>query len=495
MRRGELDAAEKLLEHPDSARAWRLRAALLRRRRSGDEALEALEHARELGAQVALDEAVLEIRLGRILPAQQALAAALRARPDDLAARFWSVVVRAACVGIQPVRAELEGLALEHPGSPWAWRAAAILLERGVASGLDPLLWPDERTIAAALPAPPAPASAGDAASAAERAVAILVASQRSDGAWASPFTLTAPENPSDIAIASIAGLALLPRRDGEAVAAVISRALGRVSRARLDPVPEAPFDNTIWAEVFAIRFLARSLREGGAERSELSASSSRRIGELVRALERQEVPGGGWTYFHVGKDARGIGFVTAAALCALVDAKGAGVAVPGALLERSAALLASLRRKDGGFDYMKGPGVAVAPAEASLRAPLCALALARAGKAEPGEVRAALDLYLRHHEHVRAERGKSLCHTAPEGTASYYLIFGHAFAAEALLEIPAGDRAPFREALLEDVLAMRTEDGCFVDNPGIGKAYGTAMALHALEVLREEARALPQHR
>jgi hypothetical protein len=472
LRRGELDAAARLLEHPDSARTWRLRGALLRRWRRGAQALEAFERARELGAPVALDEAVLELRRGRIVSAEDALEAALRARPDDLEARFWSLVARAARVGMGPVQGELEALAAEHPESPWAWRAAAMLVGRGIVSGLDPLAWPDEATIAATLVAPPAPAGPDDAARAADLAVTLLLESQRPDGGWASAFTLLAPRNPCDVAIASIAGLALLPRRDQADVAAVVSRALAHVSAAPLVPQPGATFDYTIWGQIFAIRLLARS------------GVRSARLAELVRALEREEIPGGGWSYFKVGTFDPPIGFVTAAALCALEDARAAGAAVPDALLERAASVLASLRRSDGGFDYLVGPNSANSAAEASLRGPLHALALARAGKAKPGEVKKALDLYLRHHEHVRAERGKSLCHTAPEGTASYYLLFGYAFAAEALGEIPAGDRAPFREALLEDVLATRAEDGSFVDSPAIGKAYGTATALLALELL-----------
>src|SRR5574342_681442 len=55
-------------------------------------------------------------------------------------------------------------------------------------------------------------------------------------------------------------------------------------------------------------------------------------------------------------------------------------------------------------------------------------MALAHAGKGDVDGLRAALDLYLKHHEHVRQERGKVLCHTGPEGNASYYLLYGCAF-------------------------------------------------------------------
>ena len=89
-------------------------------------------------------------------------------------------------------------------------------------------------------------------------------------------------------------------------------------------------------------------------------------------------------------------------------------------------------------------------------------------------------------HKQVRRERGKGLCHTGPEGTASYYLIFGYAFAAEAVRELPEKERAKYREALAEDLLKLALEDGTFCDSPGIGRHYGTGMALRALRLLKD---------
>jgi hypothetical protein len=152
-------------------------------------------------------------------------------------------------------------------------------------------------------------------------------------------------------------------------------------------------------------------------------------------------------------------------------------------------AALASTR-KAAGFNYMVGPGDLGGEAECAMRSPLCALALERAGngagKGSVDEVRAALELYLKHRDRVRRERGKRLCHTGPEGTASYYLLFGYGFAAEAVNDLPTSERPRFRAALREDVLALRTEDGGFLDNPASGRCYGAGMALWTLARLRD---------
>ncbi len=72
-----------------------------------------------------------------------------------------------------------------------------------------------------------------------------------------------------------------------------------------------------------------------------------------------------------------------------------------------------------------------------------------------------------------------------PAGQASYYFLFDYAFAAAAVRELPAEERATFRTALLEDILGARNADGSFVDMPGLGRAYGTGIALEALAGLR----------
>ena len=62
------------------------------------------------------------------------------------------------------------------------------------------------------------------------------------------------------------------------------------------------------------------------------------------------------------------------------------------------------------------------------------------------------------------------------------YLLFDYSHAALAHEMLGADKRS--RTKLLELVLACRQPDGSFLDTPLLGRAYGTAMALTALDAL-----------
>ncbi|MEW6072822.1 MAG: hypothetical protein AB1726_09560, partial [Planctomycetota bacterium] len=110
---------------------------------------------------------------------------------------------------------------------------------------------------------------------------------------------------------------------------------------------------------------------------------------------------------------------------------------------------------------------------------------LARGGRAGAEELRASLDLFVRHRADLARERGKILMHTGPATQGSHYLLFDYSTAALAAAALPAGARARYREAILEEVLRLRAAGGCFIDNPSRGRACGTGLALLALAALR----------
>jgi hypothetical protein len=109
-----------------------------------------------------------------------------------------------------------------------------------------------------------------------------------------------------------------------------------------------------------------------------------------------------------------------------------------------------------------------------------------RGGACDVKRVKEALALFVKHEGGLRKEWHKELCHTGPEGQGSHYLFYDYRFAAEAARELPREERAPFRDAILRDVLAARFSDGSFDDMPGLGRAYGTAMALFTMRALRD---------
>ena len=70
---------------------------------------------------------------------------------------------------------------------------------------------------------------------------------------------------------------------------------------------------------------------------------------------------------------------------------------------------------------------------------------------------------------------------TPPRAVSSYFYFFAYHHAARAILRL-GGSRAKERlAALRDDVLACAEIDGTWVDYLGVGKPYGTAMALMIL--------------
>ncbi|MEK7465778.1 MAG: hypothetical protein AAB074_00050 [Planctomycetota bacterium] len=478
LRRGDLDATAALLLSPKTADEWRLKASLLRRQRKGDDALRAVGEARARGAKgIDVDEAVIRIRMGKFAEAERLLAG--NAEPEAV---FWHALAKGMQQGLEPVRAEVEALVARRADDRWAWRAAAMMCGQGMGSGLDRAAWHEEARLAGCMTSPPEPVAEADRA---ERdGIEFLVRTQLRDGSWPSPHSLADPKSAPGVAIAAIAGSALLPHQADKKAEAAVRSALKFVLENPLETHPDRLFDYTIWGQIFSLRFLAECAAAKFGDHEEIVEA----MDDIVGELRKGRFSDGGWAYFKAeGSEGASIGFVTAAALCALRDAKAAGADVPAKLLEKAAEYVASTKQKDGAFAYFSaaGPNQAGREAEAALRSPLYAMALKREGKCDVPGVCESLDLYLKFREHNRRERGKNLCHTSPEGLASYYLIFGYAFAAEALSEIPAGARAKYRDALLEDVLAMRTADGGFCDNPSIGRHYGAAMALRALRLAK----------
>lgn len=488
-RRGELDRAETLLAKPATADEWLLRAALMRRLRRADDALAALDAALAAGAdaaRVAADRGLVLLRAARIPEAVESL----RKAGDLPAAKYWLAIARALREGVEPVRADLVALTAADPPDRWSLRAAAVLAGRGVLTGAESVAWPDTYVLDAAAPQAAEPLGPDDVVRARTDAVTYLLATQRPDGTWPSPLAFTPdPTAQTTVAVTAIAGAALLPFRGRRDVDGAVARAVEAVLRAcpRMAAARPGLFDYTVWAQIFSLRFLLAVETDAPVrEAARLRVAA----GGLANALSGMRQPSGGWSYIRLegtGAPAdNSISFLTAVAWLALREAKDHGLVVPDEVLDGGAALLASLRRPDGTWAYQTAsPGI-TDPAEAALRGPLCALALRRAGRSEGlGDLEASLAAVAARFDASLLESGKSLCHTAPEGTAAYYLLYGYRFAAEALRELPAGAAAPARRALLAQVLRFRRADGSFADFPPIGPAYGTAMALEALRFLQ----------
>ncbi len=464
LRRGDLDEASELLKKPETARDFLHVAMLQRRLRKGDEALTSLDEAEKrddgtLASDLNAERGLVLARQGKSLDATVCYERVRGAREPE--AQYYLGLLRAD-------KRTWEKLVAKHPDNRWAWKAAAAIDLFDKRLWMEKLPWVDEGMYRLAGDARTSPVDTVKKAE--DDGVAYLLKTQRANGSWPVPGEVEHATASFIVATTSICGSSLIrfDRKDE------VRRALDYVLRTELETSSATAFSYQVWGHCFALRFLAECASAGIGDR----AKTVRAMNAHIDALDEMQSRAGGWGYVNLqevgGAKDPSMGFVTAAILLALIDAKKAGARVPDKIFEGAAGCIASMKGPDGSFSY--GGGAGAPNAESSLRSPLYALALKRAGA--PDAVRASLDHYIKFRLHVRKERGKTLCHTGPEGTASYYLLYGYRFAAEAA----QGDaNADVRRALVEDVLATRCDDGGFLDSPVEGRTYGTGMALIAL--------------
>jgi tetratricopeptide (TPR) repeat protein len=512
MRRGELERANELLTGETSVRARLLQAALLRRTRHGAEAMQVLREARDDASadellEIEAEQGLLQMRLGQFAEAEACFAGVserdtLRA-PEAL---FWLGALAWLQRGA-PERAQAwDKLIADHPDSPWAWKAAANSLEPGspgsgsLANGGERLDWAPASAWDIARRPPPGPLRSKEVSRAERDAIDWLIAHQEANGTWTCPEAFSSVSFGYTDATTAICGMSLLPHAQGfggnaQEVGLAVKRALAHVLAAhrsgQLASGEGLLSVYSIWRQTFALLFLARCTPGGfGNQEDKLQA-----IQELIAQIQARQQRSGGWPYVFLPGDPQGTSFdpsasfLSAAVLLALLEARDSGAQVEQVALDRAREFLLRARRDDGSFRYMLDVSSAEVDGgfpEAAGRGPVCALAVARAGKEDAEWMSKAFRQFSKHRPALIAVWGKELCHTGPQGQGAHYLFFDYAFAASAIAELPVNERRAARALLLRDVLDHRLEDGSFLDLPALGRAYGTGMALMALRELQD---------
>ncbi|MCI0588746.1 MAG: tetratricopeptide repeat protein [Planctomycetes bacterium] len=501
LRRGEYAAAPEVIAAVPGADGHRLRADLLRRLRRGEEALSAIEAARAAGPapDLRLDEGVILLRLGRFEGASAAIQRFLGENPGASRtpeALYWSGALALQRAGADAAREVWKTLFESHAESPWAWRAAAALQSTGISLGLRPsLLWPTAEVLDAVRTHDRGPLDVAEARRAEAEAVAFLLASQHQDGGFVCPAESgrSAEVGAGDFtrAITAICARALLAHRERPGAAEAVGRALAflRKDREREKAAGDRVhfMDYSPWSRAYRLWLLADGVEARLVERDDPFPR------ELVRELEEKRKTTGGWSYYVTGNLGEGgegradsISFLTAAVVLSLLRAREVGLPVPS---EATKPALDALERALAGgaaFDYWIRPTPARATSlpGAAGRAPLCALALHRGGRAGLDLVRDGVEAFLGHREGLAKERGKSLMHAGPDAQGTHYVSFDYAMAAAAIRSLPEPERRRPRRLLLELLLRGRCADGGFQEFPTLGRSCGTAMALLAFHDL-----------
>lgn len=518
MARGELEAALDLLGDRSDADAHLRRAEIHRRRRRGQESLEAYAQALEAdpkiaGASFDLERAKTLAALGRIDPAQLLLRSILEGaeHPSTLSeARYVLGAIQRVHGTREESQSTWQPLFEGDPEDRWAWKAAATLTSPAWGADVGGRVdWPSEAWYAVLERPKSAPLGARGAVDARDHARDFLVGAQDDRGGWISP-TEAAHRNPLRVddfklAITALAGRGLLRERvehrhaswDGvdpveRPLEEAIEHVLGTLDRMATHPAPIHYMDYGVWSHAMALEFLCEVEGAGLRTREQLEAP----VAQLVAGLAQKEKPRGGWSYYltrdlaaRAPVQGESISFTTAAVVLALEAARDHGFPLPEGLLDRGLNAIEAMHRGDAVYVYMQDLAgttrpPAPHPAGAAGRAPLIALALYRGGRCKQDHLVEALDLFALHRAGLDAEMGKWLMHTGPHAQGSHYLMFDYAHAALCAAELPRNEGRRYHDAILDSVLNGRCEGGCFVDNGSRGPAMGTGLALVAFDAL-----------
>lgn len=258
---------------------------------------------------------------------------------------------------------------------------------------------------------------------------------------------------------------------------------LGRIRQNLRDDVWLAlsDRDEILWARAYALRFLAAWQRHRPGDRESLQPELQRGVAAVL-ALQPET---GVWFHEY------GNPFAIATALQTLHGARACGVEVDQERIDRGLRALASNRTKEGGFTYShtrRGEPKTSLEAAAG-RMPLCELGLYLFGASDQGRLLAAVQTGQRHHGLLAAVR-KYDDHADRHGYGGFFFWFDVLARIEATRALsPSPEREELLAAQRKMVLDLPEFDGCFVDSHELGRAYGTAMALLALDALGAPAK------
>lgn len=440
----------------------------------------------------ALREAWAAYRAGDRDGAQQRAAAVLDERPAPAVAAEAHWLIGAALLRSGQRAAALQrwsALGQALPDQPLAWKAALEVEGHG----------PFGRGFEDFLPLPPAALAADpidgtrlpgvyDEAELWRRGVAYLVAMDGGDGVLRdSQYDFGGTDGLPNVhaAVTCLAGEALLAatRKDApfplpEALAARAEATLQRM-RANVESdrmVAVSDRDEIVWARAYALRFLAAWTRARGGDAEAVQPALQRGVAALV-ALQPET---GVWFHEY------GNPFAIATALQALGFAKQAGIEVPQANVEKGLRALAMNRTEAGAFTYgHTDNGKPRASLEAAAgRMPLCELGLFLFGASDQARLRAAVETGQRHHGLLAAVR-KYDDHADRHGYGGFFFWFDLLARVEATARLDdAAARLELQRQMRALVLDLPEFDGVFVDSHELGRCYGTAMALLALDAL-----------
>jgi len=338
-----------------------------------------------------------------------------------------------------------------------------------------------------------------------DRGVAFLLARQNSNGSWGSPrntkgSNIYAPvpgaHHGFRVAVTSLCVSALIEAGGNEPAVikslergeAYLAENLPKVKRSSL----RALYNN--WAHAYGLSALVdmyHRLPDSKPRREQILKLAAGQIDLLTRF----ESLGGGWGYYeftyHTQKPFAGTtSFTTASVLVALQEARGIGVDVPQALIDRAKAAIILQQNPNFTYTYSRSwtkrrAGIINLPAGSLGRSQACNLALRVSGDERiTDEVLLTwLDWITARNGWLSRARKFPRPHESWFAVAGYFYYYGHFYAAECIEQLPLEQRAFHQAHLAKILMDLQEKDGSWWDFPlyDYHQQYGTALAIMSL--------------
>ena len=377
-----------------------------------------------------------------------------------------------------------------NQGSPWAWRAAANLVDGTDRTSMGPTWHGFESPFATAAPTKAAvgtafPRDPDQPKVLAREGVRFLLHLQRENGGWTDsryaywPSPQLTPN--AWVAATSVACTALLEWRELDPEG--IDDALRRGEAYMFDERHmNRTFQEEVYADGYKLLYLARKwdLAQSDDARSGCVEQMNRTVRFLFERQGTTQRSKGFWGHEYPNP------FTTASVMNALYLCKKRGARIPTKVMRDGAEALLTVRDDGGAFAYGAGRPPRGKPEDRMKnsmgRSPICEAAILWSGheKGSIENVAKAMDNFWKYLPRLHAVRQCDF-HTDQElaGFFFWHVIF---HTTETIKVLPAADRARHEKRLREYISTLGEIDGSFVDSHEMGKGYGTAMGLLSLK-------------
>jgi len=358
-------------------------------------------------------------------------------------------------------------------------------------------------------PGPVEPPAPGAVDAAIRRGTSFLLARQNPNGSWGSArrtknLNIYAPVPSAHhgfrVAVTSLCVSALI---EAGGASAPVTKSIERAEAYLTENLPKVKRDSpralyNNWAHAYGLSALVRMYNRLPGDKARRERILQLADGQ-IDLLKRFESLGGGWGYYefdyHTQKPfGMTTSFMTATVLIAMTEARGIGVNVPQAMIDRAKARLVNQQNPNFTYLYRRGyttrraAGINL-PAGSLGRSQACNLALRLSGdkRITDDVLKTWLDRLCARNGWLSRARKFPRPHESWFAVAAYFYYYGHFYAAGCIEQLPPDQQGFYQDHLAWILMRLQEKDGSWWDFPfyDYHQQYGTAMAIMSLHRCR----------